>query len=98
MSDNTLDVAAPFETTVPDEETELGALAAALRLADGFKLLFARCNQYDQRQRLIAALKARLPSLNIQDIYLREPIPHLLDALREQIAEPPPDAVFVSGL
>ena len=41
--------APPFDVSAPDEETELRALARALELSRGFKLLFARCNQRDQQ-------------------------------------------------
>ena len=88
----------PFQQSEPDESTELRALSNALLLAEGFTLLFARCNQPDQRRRLAASLRERLPELNIQEIELREPISHLLDELRHQIAEPAPDVIFVSGL
>ncbi|HEV7860255.1 MAG TPA: tetratricopeptide repeat protein [Pyrinomonadaceae bacterium] len=74
------------------------ALSQALQLAQGFKLIFARCNQPDQRQKLIAALRAELPGLKVQEIHFNEPVPHLLDALRERIKSPTPDALFVSGL
>lgn len=88
----------PFAPAAPDEEMELGALAASLRLADGFTLLMARCNQADQRQRLVTSLRERLPQLNIQEVAFQEPITHLLDELRSQIETPAPDAIFVSGL
>lgn len=88
----------PFAPTVLDEETELRALSRALQFADGFSLLFVRCNQPDQRRRLAVALRNELPYLKVQEIALAEPVPHLLDALRERLEEPPPDAVFVSGL
>ena len=88
----------PFTLAAPDEETELGALAASLRLAKSFSLLFARCNQPDQRRRLVASLRERLSGLNIQEIEFREPITHLLNELRFQMTDPAPDAVFVYGL
>lgn len=87
-----------FEPTVLDEETELRALARALELAQGFSLIFARCNQPSQRQRLAADLISRMPALNIQEVTLREPITHLLDFLREQFPQTPTGPVFVSGL
>src|SRR5256884_5499970 len=98
MSDNLSTITDPFAATALDEATELRALSQALRLAQGFKLIFARCNQPQQRRNLITALRAELPELNAQEIHFNEPITHLLDELRSRIAEPPPDAVFVSGL
>jgi tetratricopeptide (TPR) repeat protein len=88
----------PFEVSTPDEATELTALTRALELAEGFRLLFVRCNQIPQRERLMEDVRARLPKLNIQTIFFREPIVHLLDAVQEKLATPMPDAVFISGL
>src|SRR4051812_34380209 len=88
----------PFSPAVLDEATELRALSRALELAKGFKLIFARCNQADQRRALIQKLRSELPSLNIQVIQFTQPISHLLDALRGQIERPLRDALFVSGL
>jgi tetratricopeptide (TPR) repeat protein len=98
MSDHPFAVVDPFDPAAPDEETEWRALARALRLADRFTLLFARCNLHDQRQRLIAALRTERPELAVQEIHFSEPITHLLDALRERLRPPLPGAVFVSGL
>lgn len=88
----------PFSPTALDEATELRALSQALQLAQGFKLIFARCNQSDQRHKLVAKLRVELPSLNIQEIHFTEPLTHLLDALRERIVRPVLNAVFISGL
>lgn len=98
MSDNPSTATDPFAVTALDEATELRALSQALRLAQGFKLIFARCNQPEQRRNLMASLRTELPELNVQEIHFSEPIMHLLDELRLRIAEPAPDAVFVSGL
>src|SRR2546421_12738778 len=87
----------PFTPAALDEETELRALAQALRLAQGFKLIFVRCNQPEQRQRLMAEVRRRLPEMSVQEIHLGDPVPHLLEALRERVEQPAPDAVFVSG-
>ncbi len=43
-------------------------------------------------------VRSRLPKLNIQTIFFREPIQHLLDSIQEQLTTPLPDAVFISGL
>ncbi len=88
----------PFEPGTLDQETELAALTHALEFASGFSLLFVRCNQAPQRRRLMAEARARLPQFTIQEIHFSDPVNHLLDALRERLAEPLPDAVFVSGL
>jgi tetratricopeptide (TPR) repeat protein len=98
MSDNSSIIADPFAATALDETTELRALVQALKLAEGFKLIFVRCNQPQQQQKLIAALRAELPELNVQEIRFDEPVTHLLDELRSRIIAPQPDAVFVSGL
>ncbi len=98
MSADTLSQDDPFSPTALDEATELRALSQALRLAQGFKLIFVRCNQANQRQALISKLRGELPSLRIQEIQSTEPLVHLLDALRELIQEPPPNVLFVYGL
>jgi hypothetical protein len=73
-------------------------LSQALKLAQGFKLIFVRCNQNDQRLRIISKLRVELASLTIQEIHFTESVTHLLDTLRQVIAQPAPDALFVSGL
>ncbi|MGH9855466.1 MAG: hypothetical protein ACREBD_36990, partial [Blastocatellia bacterium] len=88
----------PFAPGTLDRETELAALTHALEFASGFSLLFVVCNQAPQRRRLMAEARARLPQFTIQEIHFSEPVNHLLDALRERLAEPLPDTVFVSGL
>lgn len=97
MSDATLTEAYPFNPTALDEETELRALARALEYSEGFKLIFVRCNQ-QQRERLADKLQKRLPQLKIQKIHFGEPVPHLLDALRDRLATTTQDPVFVSGI
>lgn len=98
MNTNETALLDPFEVTTPDEATERSALVRALELAEGFHLLFVCCNQIPQRERLMEDVRARLPKLNIQTLFFREPIPHLLDAIRAQLTMPPPDVLFVSGL
>lgn len=88
----------PFAPTALDEETELRALAHALKLAQGFKLIFARCNQPQQRKKLITTLRKSLGDFDIQEIHLKEPVTHLLDELRERLTGKKPQALFVSGL
>lgn len=98
MSDELSTITDPFAATALDEETELRALSQALRLAKGFKLIFVRCNQPQQQRKLAAALRAQLPGFNVQQVHFDKPVTHLLDELRSRIAQPAPDAVFVSGL
>lgn len=98
MNDNPSAIADPFAPIAPDEETELRALVRALKFAETFTLLFVRCNQPTQRQRLVSALRTELPQFTIQEIHFDAPITHLLDELRLHLTQPPPDAVFVSGL
>lgn len=98
MNDEASPTIDPFSPAVLDEATELRALSRALQLARGFKLLFVRCNQADQRRDLIEKLHSEMPSLNIQEIQFKEPIAHLLDALREKTQQPVPDVLFVYGL
>ena len=88
----------PFAPGTLDQETELAALTHAVEFASGFSLLFVLCNQAPQRRQLMAEVQARLPEFRVQEIYLSEPVPHLLDALRERLDSPLPNAVFVSGL
>ena len=96
MSKSATPAADPFEATTLDEETELVALANALRLSKGFRLFFARCNQPSQRTRLMAELKSRLSPDAVAEVRFTEPIPHLLDALWERLPSSMPNAVFVS--
>ena len=98
MSENPFTIDEPFNLAALDEQTELHTLARALQFAQGFKLFFVRCNQHDQRKRLVDSLEKETPRLDAQEIPFDAPIAHLLDALRERLKQPPPDAVFVSGL
>lgn len=88
----------PFAPGALDQETELAALAHALEFASGFSLLFVVCNQAPQRRQLMAEVRGRLPEFTIQEIIFNEPVNHLLDELRDRLAEPLPNAIFVSGL
>ncbi len=88
----------PFELAALDEKDELCTLARALELSEGFKLFFVCCNLPNQRRRLIKDFQHHLSQVTAQEIHFDEPIRHLLDALRPRIAQPPPGAVFVSGL
>jgi tetratricopeptide (TPR) repeat protein len=88
----------PFNPDQADEETELTALARALALAEGFKLLFVRCNSEALRRRLIRALKKRLPRHPLKEVRLGRPIEHLLDELRQRPPARETGSVHVSGL
>jgi tetratricopeptide (TPR) repeat protein len=98
MSANEPALLDPFAVSAPDEAAELSALVRTLELAEGFQLIFVRCNQIPQRERLMEEVRSRLPKLNIQAIFFREPTQHLLHSIQEQLTTPLPDAVFVSGL
>ncbi len=87
-----------LDACVPDEEVEFRALTRALELAQGFKLIFVRCNQPAQRGRLTAKLRQRLPKLSIECVEFKTEIRYLLDELRLRFDEPPQGAVFVAGL
>jgi tetratricopeptide (TPR) repeat protein len=87
-----------FSPTALDEATELRALSQAVKLSQGFKLIFARCNQIEQQNTLIARLRTELTSFNLQEIHFSESLTHLLDGLRSRVNRPEPDAVLVSGL
>ena len=56
------------------------------------------CNQADHRDRVMAALHARLPDCRIQSLSLREPVRNLFYELRAQLDSPEPDAVFLYGI
>ncbi|HVG22042.1 MAG TPA: tetratricopeptide repeat protein [Blastocatellia bacterium] len=98
MSDTPLAQADPFVPAALDEQTELRALARALQLAKGFKLIFAQCNQPQQRERLIRLLKEQLSEHKIEEIHFSEPTTHLLDSLRERLSGRESDALFISGI
>ena len=97
MSDSFI-IADPFALNPLEEETELRALVKALQYSEGFKLLFVRCNQREQRQHLMKEVQARLPEQKVQVISLTEPATRLLDTLQENVRQPLPDAIFITGL
>lgn len=97
MSDSLI-ITDPFALNPLEEETELRALVRALEFSEGFKLLFVRCNQSQQRQRLMEEVQARLPQEKVQVISLTKPTTHLLDTLQEIVPQPLPDAIFITGL
>jgi len=88
----------PFAATLPDEGKELAALARALKLARGFTLLLACCNQAEHQQRLMTMLQERLPDMQVQRVPVQDPIPHLLRLLRQRLEHPLPEAVLVYGM
>lgn len=98
MNTNETALLDPFEVSTPDEAAEVLALVRALELAEGFRLIFVRCNQLPQRERLMEEVRSHLPKLKIQTIFFREPVQHLLDAIQAQLTTPSPDVMFVSGL
>jgi tetratricopeptide (TPR) repeat protein len=81
-----------------DEALELRALARALTLSEGFSVLFAQCNQSEDRKRLITDVRASVPDLIIREAAVYQPVRHLLNDVLYDLAEPHPDAIFVYGL
>lgn len=94
MEDSSFD---PFNDEYTPEET-LTALVRALRQPQGFSLYFALCNSSEKRTRLMAAVAEQLPGKMIQKISVAEEVPNLLYLLRETIADPTPDILFVYGI
>lgn len=88
----------PFEPIAPDVDDELRALAASIRMAQGFKLIFARCNFHPHRQRLLASLRDRLGAPEFVEIALEATETNLLQVFRARLEGSAPAAVFVSGL
>ena len=82
----------------PHEGVELTPLVHEIQIADGFKLLFIFSIKSHSYQSFVANLRRELPQINIQAIHLEEPVTSLLDELHQQLEQPIPDAVFVSGL
>ena len=73
-------------------------LARELRYAKGFTLLFAVCNDAEERRRQIGLFQKENPEFRIQEVSLATEIPHLLYRLKEEIKDPPPNAVSISGM
>jgi|SRR5579871_1141359 len=88
----------PFAPQIPDESSDLLALARALQLAKGFTLLFVTCNRADDRERLMNELQTRVPKLRIQRIPVRKETRNLLHDLHDILDKPTPDAVFIYGM
>ena len=80
------------------DATELRTLAREIRIAKGFTLIFAVCNRAADRKARIAEFRAANSGLTIREFYLGEQTNSLLDILRSNLPDPPPDAVFVYGM
>lgn len=87
-----------LEIQTLDEERQMRNLANAIQLADGFSLLFVRCNQRPRQKEIIEELRGKLDGCNIKVIFLDHQIEHLLDELQKQIGDKQYDAIFVYGL
>ena len=87
-----------LEIQTLDEARQMRNLANAIQLADGFSLLFVRCNQRPRQKEIIEELKEKLDGYNIKTIFLDHQIEHLLDELQRQIGDKQYDAIFVYGL
>lgn len=98
MNDETSHVSDIFNGPLPGNAEQRATLERELRLAEGFSLIFALCNSADERDRQMKALREEAPELRIQDVPVREEIPHLSYLLRAVLDDPVPDAVFVFGL
>ncbi|MBC7529467.1 MAG: hypothetical protein H7308_18210, partial [Chthonomonadaceae bacterium] len=73
-------------------------LAREINRAQGFSLVFAVSGGGNTTLRQIADFQARYPDLDIQHFDLREEMLDLLGILREDLRQPAPAAVFVTGL
>ncbi|MGO8673819.1 MAG: effector-associated domain EAD1-containing protein [Capsulimonadaceae bacterium] len=84
-------------TAPSDSASELEALGNALRIARGFSLFFARCNQAPERDRLIEAIRARLSDERIE---VRTVPPDTVNLIRTVQFQPVGDAdiLFFVGL
>src|SRR5262249_55097529 len=91
-------LAEPFGMEAPDEATELAALARALELAEGFKLILVRYHSPAQRSRLIAQLQDRLRPRVLRVLEFDRPVEHLLDEIRARPAALEADGLCVTGL
>ena len=72
----------PFSPAATDNASQLELLANSLRLAEGFSLLFAVCNNPLMRAKLITDLRARLPDQPITEVPLTNATPNLYLALQ----------------
>ncbi len=98
MNDDSSELYDIFNGPLPENDEQRATLTRELRYAKGFSLVFALCNSADERDRQMKALREEVPELRIQDVPVREEIPHLSYLLRTVLEAPLPDAVFVYGL
>ncbi len=88
--------ASPFDLA-PDPEGDKNALTKALQISKDFALYFVVSEVSRVRPRLMDEIEARLPDKNIQRVHITKETTNLLHAFREQLQNPLPDVVFVSG-
>ncbi len=89
----------PFNNSTQFDNAENRVvLARELRFAKGFTLLFAVCNDAEERRRQIDLFQKENPEFRIQEVSVAAEIPHLLYRLRDEIKDPPPNAVCVYGM
>ncbi len=81
-----------------DPERAQNRLLRSLQRADDFTLLFAVTNSATERDARMDALETALHGKTIQRVAVNTEVRNLLHHLREVLATPKPDAVFVYGL
>lgn len=87
-----------FDSVDFDETSEFKALVRSIQRADGFSLLFARCNHRPKQKELMKKVFSELPEKRISVFYFENPIENLLDEIRQRLIDEKPAAVFVYGL
>ena len=81
----------------PNQQS-LEELCRLLRFSQGeFELILAVCNSTQHRQTLVSQLRQQCP-IPLDEITLNPASPNLFTTLRNQIADPPPQALMVYGL
>jgi tetratricopeptide (TPR) repeat protein len=81
-----------------NDQEELSALIRSIKLSQKYYLFFVACNQIPRQTELIADIKAKLPTKNIEVISFKEPVTNLLTELKQTLKDKSPDAIFVQGL
>jgi tetratricopeptide (TPR) repeat protein len=81
-----------------NDREELSALIRSIKLSQKYYLFFVACNQIPRQTELIADIKAKLPTKNIEVISFKEPVTNLLTELKQTLKDKSPDAIFVQGL
>ena len=81
-----------------DDARQLRNLANAVRFADSFSLLFARCNQRPRQKEIIGELTEKLEDHKIEIVFFENAVADLLDELQNKLKDKNPDAILVYGL